>query len=237
MILFTYDKNGVYVRPISPSLNPAVPFKEDGTPNFLIPPDTTEIEPPKCNEGEVAVFSNNQWNCVEDKRGLLVYKKSDQTVMIVESMGNVSNDYTEIVPPSKNHIWSEVESNWVIDLILVRKAGEIEIDNTAEMIRNSVITPGSGQMGAYLQKEKEARELLNDENVVAEKYPFINAEVGITGDDIVSVAKVIVSNADAWWMVGAMIEQCRLQGKKDVNNALSQDEVSTIIKNINWPKV
>lgn len=117
------------------------------------------------------------------------------------------------------------------------------IDNHAETLRLSVITPGAGQMAAYLRKEQQARAFqiatipTDPEELEAfrKTYSAIYGEVGITADTPEEVADIVVANADAWYAFGDAVEPVRLAGKQAVEAAGSKAAIDAAVAAIDWP--
>lgn len=129
------------------------------------------------------------------------------------------------------------------DLDASRAAAVQQIDSRAEALRLTVITPGAGQMAAYLRKEAQARAYLaatvpTDPEALAAfeaAYAAIYGEVGITADTPREVARIIVANADAWFAFGDAIERARLAGKQAVQAAQDQAAIDAAVAAIVWP--
>lgn len=114
---------------------------------------------------------------------------------------------------------------WSYDLIATddsKAASCAVIDFQAEQIRAGIITPGSGQAMTYLRKEAEARAWLADNTATA---PFVEAEATVTGRTIAEVAQIIVSQADAWLIIGPRIEATRIAAKRAVSQASTVAEM------------
>ena len=81
------------------------------------------------------------------------------------------------------------------------------------------------QCAAILHDTKE------DTNV---DYPDIYNEVGITADTALGVANSIISASSLWREYGRKIEKVRLQAKRGISNASSEEEIYSIFNNIEW---
>lgn len=84
--------------------------KEPG--EHLVPAHATTVETSEPDEGYVRVFDTEAetWSTVEDNRGDVVYRKSDATKVVVDWLGEVGSDYTDLVPGPKQD-WSGTE--WI----------------------------------------------------------------------------------------------------------------------------
>lgn len=109
------------------------------------------------------------------------------------------------------------------------------IDEQAESLRSIVLTPGSGQMAAYQEKERQAFEYLEAEDPVDSDFPDLVNEVGVTAGTLLEVAHAVAVAAAAWRVFGRMVERARLAGKKAVEAAVDSDSIQTILEEIAWP--
>ena len=116
-----------------------------------------------------------------------------------------------------------------------RQAACARIDAKAEALRNTVLTPGSGQMAAYQAKEEQASALLQDADPTEEKYPDIYNEVGITADAAHEVAMAVLAAAETWRVFGRAVEKARLTGKKAVVEAVDEAGVAAAEATVSWP--
>ena len=114
------------------------------------------------------------------------------------------------------------------------------IDNQAEAERLKIISPGAGLAAIYIYKATEAKALLDayakdPDFVPTEKdYPFMFAEVGITGATVKDVAQVIHTNQQTWTQIGMQIETIRLNAKRMVAESTKRSEVSEVMTNLRW---
>jgi len=110
-----------------------------------------------------------------------------------------------------------------------------QIDQQAETIRDTYITPGSGQAMVYQEKSDEAKELQSDPSPDPANYPILSASVGIEGSTIQEVASLVLATKAAWTIVAAAIETARLGGKSLVNAASTMDAANAVYNSITWP--
>ena len=103
-----------------------------------------------------------------------------------------------------------------LDLDVLRNTAAAGIDAQAEVIRQSILTPGAGQAMTYQRKEAEARAWSLDNNTAT---PFLSAEAGAREMTIADLAAEIIQLADAWVAVGATIEGLRMGAKAAVSRA------------------
>ena len=121
-------------------------------------------------------------------------------------MGAVPTGYTLLPRPSASHIYQDA-LGWVFDLNAARESAKVAVDATAESLRSTVITPGSGQLWSYIDKWEEAKAFQADASPTAEKYPYIYGAVGTTdGTTAAEVAETYIRCGALWRSFGPMIE-------------------------------
>ncbi|MBD8638287.1 MULTISPECIES: hypothetical protein [unclassified Sphingomonas] len=103
-----------------------------------------------------------------------------------------------------------------LDLDVLRNTASASIDAQAEVIRQSILTPGAGQAMTYQRKEAEARAWSLDNDTTT---PFLSAEAGAREMTIADLAAEIIELADAWVAIGAAIEGLRMGAKAAVGRA------------------
>jgi len=124
---------------------------------------------------------------------------------------------------------------WTVDLDAAKSSVRAVIDAKAEALRNAVLTPGSGQMAAYQEKERQAAAFLQDADPTEAEYPDIYNEVGITAGTAHEVAMVILAAAEAWRAYGGKVEKVRLAGKRVVAGAGDAAGVIAARDGLAWP--
>lgn len=116
-----------------------------------------------------------------------------------------------------------------------RAAAGAEIDTAAENARLKYLTPGMGQGLTYQAKAEELRRYDADTNPVKADYPYLAAEVGITGPSLTAVADAVRSAMSTWSVAGVEIERTRLKAKADIVKASSVEQISAVLNAIVWP--
>ncbi|HCO90950.1 MAG TPA: hypothetical protein DIT40_08255 [Alphaproteobacteria bacterium] len=113
------------------------------------------------------------------------------------------------------------------DLETARSLASAEVNRAAGELRLNWITDIPGQAMVYLQKYDEARRYLAQAILPFDlgDYPFLQAEVGVTGDSPQAVAQVIVSLGNQWTAVAVEIETARLGAVKAIREAESLAEI------------
>ena len=82
---------------------------------FLIPAYATDIKPPEVSESKIQVFKDNQWNIIEDRRGIYY---STQTQEVIENYNpleapeNATRENPPEVPDGKVLKWND---GWVLE--------------------------------------------------------------------------------------------------------------------------
>jgi hypothetical protein len=104
------------------------------------------------------------------------------------------------------------------------------IDQYAGATRLKFITSVPGQEMTYQEKAEEATDYVAAGYPAdLSGYPFVAAEATATGATATEVADAIIAQRSAWVVIGAEIEQYRIGGKFQVENAESQTEVDGIV--------
>ncbi len=114
MILYGYDKQGVFTAEIEPQID-VKETKATGKVVYLQPARSTSISPPeKLAENEKPVFfeAENKWVGIEDHRGKILYHIETKEAVRVDSLGKIPPTLTELLPPEFS-VWKDVK--WVVD--------------------------------------------------------------------------------------------------------------------------
>lgn len=127
--------------------------------------------------------------------------------------------------PSQDHEWVD-GTGWVLDLSEVQLRANQEIDSKAEEVRLRYITPGSGQAGTYLIKERQAQEY-RDGGYGSPVPIMVQAEMDATGLSGEQAADLILGQRDFWLVKAADIERERRTGKVAVDAAQTPAAVAT----------
>lgn len=120
-----------------------------------------------------------------------------------------------------------------------RDIGELEfelladIDNQAERVRGLFITNTASQPSVYLQKEQEAEALMANLEIGEGETPNITREAARTGETRFDVAVAILTQANLWRQISAMIEDVRLGSKDAVRAAQTVGEKRQMAQ-IDW---
>lgn len=103
-----------------------------------------------------------------------------------------------------------------------------KIDAKAEEVRSRHLTPGSGQTMTYQEKAEEAADFIAAGYPVGDlaSYPFIQADMNALGLTAEQAADAIVAAKSSWIAIGTQIEELRLGGKKNVDEAVDMTELA-----------
>lgn len=113
--------------------------------------------------------------------------------------------------PSEQHVWVDGQG-WVPDLAGARVKAQTLIDEKAEEVRLRYITPGAGQAGTYLIKERQAEEYARG-GYGSPVPAMVQAEVDATGLTPQQACALILGQRDVWLAKAADIERERRKGK------------------------
>lgn len=118
---------------------------------------------------------------------------------------------------------------------------EREIDLAAERIRSKYISPGTGKMGTYMQKNEEAKDLMRDvaqgKEPNLDKYPIIKAEAEYGLRTPLQIAQDILETAELWYMITAQIEGLQMVSKQTMREMETVEEVLAFPATIDWTTV
>lgn len=135
---------------------------------------------------------------------------------------------------------ASVTKKWSVDLEALKDAVASRIDADAEAARLSYVTSGSAQAMVYQRKSEQAADCLanhdSDNPPESGSYPALDAEVGITGEDVLAVAAIVSAEAEAWHTASDAIETLRLAAKRDVKAAEDAATLQSILAGISWPQ-
>jgi hypothetical protein len=118
-----------------------------------------------------------------------------------------------------------------IDLDVLTTELLLSIDQSAEATRGLFITNTASQPAVYMAKEAEATALMADLEISDDVVPNIAREAQRTGESRFDVAVVILTKAETWRQISAMIEDIRLSAKDGVraaSNAVTKRQAAVI---------
>lgn len=109
------------------------------------------------------------------------------------------------------------------------------VNSASEQVRKKYITPIVGQEMMYLMKEQEAKSFMtyyNDPDAVMpdlSEFPFINKEIGTTGQDAFEVAQVFLNLSALWRVVGSALEQIRVASNEAIRTATDKATIDLAV--------
>lgn len=111
-----------------------------------------------------------------------------------------------------NKTWFDprTEEDLVREVAEAKDNAVVTINKAIGEIRSRFVTVIPAQDMLYQAKEAEAKAYLTDPAPIASEYPFIHAEIGITGQDAWQVAQVYVNQALILRHTAAQLETVRL---------------------------
>jgi hypothetical protein len=122
-----------------------------------------------------------------------------------------------------------------------KAAALLELDQMAENARSRWVTlPGPIQGQVYARKAAQAAECLAKSTAKkppkSGQYPALDAEVGITADTLIGVAKAILDKNALSNVAFDQIETTRLTMKQRLRQAGSLEEIDALMQSIVWAK-
>lgn len=130
------------------------------------------------------------------------------------------------------------------ELASLKAALSKRIDEDAEELRLTLITPGSGQAMEYREAYAQARSALNATGTVkASDYPMLAVTIGVDIDpdtgkpatDVLGVARSVAAAYEAYLQAGAAIRGVRLLSKAEIAAASDADHAQAVFAAIQWP--
>jgi len=200
----------------------------------LVPARATIIAPPSVIENEVAIFNtiDSTWSIQPTFVGQTAYEKSNGLDLIIRNIGDVPTNVTLLKPATESDVWNETLLQWETSLVKLKLSYKLEIDEMSETIRLRHLTAGAGQIITYQEKADEAGDYVAAGYPVGlSGYPFIQAEVNATNKTATQAADDILTQQSAWIIVGAQIEELRIGGKFNIDNATVISDVEVIKDN------
>ena len=131
----------------------------------------------------------------------------------------------------------------VRDLALVKQQFRDLIDDRAEDLRLKYITPGHGKAMTYREKFEQAKavEELGEATANAlseaeriENYPTLAASVPIEAPTLWSASQLVIDKAEQWAGISYFIEIKVIQGKAEIDQANTAEDVASAFASITW---
>ena len=179
----------------------------------------------------------------EDSFALVETQEGEILQVLSTPLGNPEsyywkNDELRQMPPKpdKSSVFDPTTEAWVdqTDATAVARAkriGEAEINIETSKVRSLFITSIVGQDGVYAGKKAEAIAYLSvsPEPADLSAYPFLANEVGLTAPTAYELAQLWLNMSALWTQTAANLENVRLSAIKAVSNAVSANEIETIV--------
>lgn len=121
-----------------------------------IPANSTTIEPLASVEGFAVVYKDDKWQNVTDKRGSVVYNKKTREPEIIDYIGEIDDDFTELEPQTQFDEWAK--NQWVTNK---EKKSEYEKSQN-EVKKNSLLDEATRSI-APLQDAVDIGDITEDE--------------------------------------------------------------------------
>ena len=121
---------------------------------------------------------------------------------------------------------------------LTRLRGDLinRIDADTEKVRGHFITLGAGQSMVYAQKRAEAEAWSANPDLPPSEIPHLYAEAQAFGVEVIDVVADVLTLAEQWKSVSAIIESRRLEAKERVRSAQTVAEIRAAAT-IDWTDV
>lgn len=111
--------SGEYIKEIKKQLDP-LESKLQKKEIYLLPSNSTDIEPPVIKENEVIVFENNEWIIIPDHRNEKFYKKDTKEEVTIKTIGEIPETLINIKPKDTDK-WDINTNKWIEDSDLILK--------------------------------------------------------------------------------------------------------------------
>lgn len=102
--------------------------------------------------------------------------------------------------------------------------------NISRQARELFLTDLPGQEMIYTAKREEAERMLDDTDPAPAAYPFLAAEIGITGSTLIGVGEAIRATSTLWQIIGPRIEAARVLANINIRAAADPGEVDAALQ-------
>lgn len=188
---------------------------------YLIPAWATLKRPPTPGEHQAAVFRDDAWELVSDRRGQK-YWLADRSDHVITELG--------VEPPA-----GALDERPPLPLTDVKAQAFATTDGAAEAARLQFITDGVGQAMTYQLKHDEALALQDDGSPNPANYPLLAACIGTDGATLSDVAATVISTRNLWVIAASEIEGTRRSAKMAIADAVDHAAINLIIAGLSWP--
>lgn len=159
---------------------------------YLIPPNATELAPPKNKANEVAIFDEEKqkWNNFIDNRGKKVYSVVDATSSTVDYIGEIKEGFT-LVEPTSIYDTNFVDGKWVTD-----RSGKLrELKDKINEAKNKLYIISYN--GSNFQTDEISINRMNETSVIVDSFFWRDADnkkVLVTNKDLDNIVKIKVNS-------------------------------------------
>ena len=129
---------------------------------YLIPANSTEIEPLAVGEHQAACFVDGGWLLKADYRGEKYYSTVDQSEHEIKELGvEPDTAWTQVKPTDREAIWQEEEGAWVVPFAVLKERKKASIlayyDNIMAQAKKGYST---GEVDTWDIQRKGAADIL-----------------------------------------------------------------------------
>ncbi len=173
-------------------------------------------------------------------------KKTGVLEQVVHSLDGVDKRGKATCPApdgwEETHEWDPRARCFVKGLFLQEKAtAKRSVDRKAEEQYAAVVR--GGIIGSRIEpaKHAEAVRFLSEANSVEDNYPLLRAEVGLTGDTIDDVARIIASKPkkalERMKRASCKIEPARLLARQAIDAADTKSDIARVLNSLTFPDI
>jgi hypothetical protein len=154
------------------------------------------------------------------------YNKFIQDCLYIGIMTQAQVDAGEL--PTPDGTFLILQDNTIDD---IKFSALLTIDKIAGAVRSKFITVSPGQELTYQEKAEQAADFAaaNYPTSSIANYPFIQVEISVTGLSVQAATDGILAKKTSWIQNGALIEEARLIGKRDINAATDAVGITTAL--------
>lgn len=126
-----------------------------------LPAYSTESSPPAVGSNQIQIFNGGEWFVVPDYRGQTFYRKADRTEIIIQDIGNVSEDLTSLPPTTIFDTWKD--GAWVTNTVAAKDASlltqisDLEHQVTPRRIREAILGIDNGWLAQIEDQIEDLR--------------------------------------------------------------------------------
>lgn len=210
--------------------------------SYLIPAGCIDVPPPTVPEGRAARWNGEGWDFIKDRRGQTAYRKTDGTPVVIDTVGEISDDLTLTAPPSEYSDWdgkkwvenqdkkAQIESAKIATYKALMLAG---ISHNAQAIvaeKSGMDNLPAFEVQSWPIQAAEARAWSADKNAATPVLDQISKARGIDPDKLKAAA---LKKTVAYETLCATVAGRRQAIEKQIEAAKTLDELKAINADIN----